>query len=137
MNKKLLCYSLKSSKKIVEELIESPLDKLPSFTSTTTTMKNANSKGLYQIWKYIKFFLLKYFLFIAFCVRIMHISSMGELGYELHLENEECVSVYRQLMEIGSQYGLKNAGFRALNSLNCEKGILFRILNSFTFLCIK
>lgn len=47
---------------------------------------------------------------------------MGELGYELHLENAECVNVYKKLMEIGTQFGLKNAGFRALNSLNCEKG---------------
>lgn len=53
----------------------------------------------------------------------MHISSTGELGYELHMEIDECVNVYNQLMDIGLQYGLKNAGFRAYNSLNCEKGI--------------
>lgn len=47
---------------------------------------------------------------------------MGELGYELHMERAECVRVYNQLMDIGMQYGLTNAGFRAFNSLNCEKG---------------
>lgn len=26
------------------------------------------------------------------------------------------------MMNIGSNYGLKDAGFRALNSLSCEKG---------------
>ncbi|XP_055319035.1 sarcosine dehydrogenase, mitochondrial-like [Sitodiplosis mosellana] len=91
-----------NSQKIVEELTVSRLDTLTPFTSTTATMKKANSK--------------------AFCVRIMRISTMGELGYELHMDNEECVGIYNQLMDIGSQYGLKNAGFRAYNSLNCEKG---------------
>lgn len=66
---------------------------------------------------------IKFSIFLEFSVRIMHISSIGDLGYELHIENKECVSVYKKLLEIGSKYGLKNAGFRAYNSLNCEKGI--------------
>lgn len=54
---------------------------------------------------------------------MLRISSVGELGYELHIENEHCRSVYARIMNIGSKYQLKNAGYRALNSLNCEKGI--------------
>lgn len=53
----------------------------------------------------------------------MRVSSVGELGYELHLEARHCVTVYNKLMKIGVKYELKNAGFRALNSLNCENGL--------------
>lgn len=53
----------------------------------------------------------------------MRVSSVGELGYDFHLKNKDCVTVYRKVMEIGSKYGLKNGGFRAFNSLNCESGL--------------
>lgn len=52
----------------------------------------------------------------------MRLNSLDELGFELHIDNENCVSLYKMLMNIGSKYGLKNAGFRAFNSLNCEAG---------------
>lgn len=52
----------------------------------------------------------------------MRVSSAEELGYDFHLKNEDCVTVFKKMMEIGSKYGLKNGGFRAFNSLNCEKG---------------
>lgn len=48
---------------------------------------------------------------------------MGELGYDIHVENQHCVDIYNKLMNIGSQYEMKEAGFRALYSLSCEKGI--------------
>lgn len=53
----------------------------------------------------------------------MPTSSVGESGYELHIENQNCVAIYKRVIDIGQKYGLKNAGFRAYNSLNCEAGI--------------
>lgn len=59
----------------------------------------------------------------TFTIRILRISFVGELGYELHIENKYCGSVYNRVMDIGSNYELKNAGYRALYSLSCEKGL--------------
>jgi glycine cleavage system aminomethyltransferase T len=47
---------------------------------------------------------------------------VGELGWELHIPNEDCVAVYRALMEAGRPHGLVNAGYRAIDSLSIEKG---------------
>lgn len=55
-------------------------------------------------------------------VRVMRVDLFGELGYELHIPKNHCVSVYNTIMEIGSSMGLKNAGHRALNALSCEWG---------------
>lgn len=55
-------------------------------------------------------------------MHIMRISFVGELGYELHIASENCVPAYKKLVDIGQKYGLKDAGFRAYNSLNCEAG---------------
>lgn len=52
----------------------------------------------------------------------MHYNSTGAPGYELHMDQEDCLSIYKRLMEVGIKYGLKNAGFRAYNSLNLEIG---------------
>lgn len=125
-----LVFKFNKSQKIVEKLIESDLETLSPFTSTTATMKTANSKGLNLKFFYQHFevtfvpFTLKFLLLVVdFNIRVMHFSSIAERGYELHVENEHCLNVYKELMSIGSQYGLKNAGFRAYNSLSCEIGI--------------
>lgn len=52
---------------------------------------------------------------------------MGELGYDVHVENKYCTTVYHKLINIGSNYGLRDAGFRALYSLGCEKGKILGI----------
>lgn len=52
----------------------------------------------------------------------MRASLVGELGYEIHVENTHCAKLYNKILNIGANYGLKNAGFRALYSLSCEKG---------------
>ncbi|XP_037027162.1 sarcosine dehydrogenase, mitochondrial-like [Bradysia coprophila] len=57
-----------------------------------------------------------------FSTRLSSIGFVGEHGYEFHVERKNCVSLYNDIMTIGSQYGLKNAGFRALRSLSCERG---------------
>lgn len=43
------------------------------------------------------------------------------------MERKNSVSLYNEIMTIGLQYGLKNAGFRALRSLSCERGIFHTI----------
>lgn len=55
-------------------------------------------------------------------MRILRNSFVGELGYELHVENKYCTGLYNKMMDIGALHDLKDAGFRALNSLSCEKG---------------
>ena len=47
---------------------------------------------------------------------------MGELGYELHIPIDEALPVYRKLMALGSDLGIRNAGYRAIESLRLEKG---------------
>lgn len=55
-------------------------------------------------------------------MHIARISFVGELGYELNIASENCGPVYKKLVDIGQKCGLKDAGFRAYNSLNCEAG---------------
>ncbi|XP_066993512.2 sarcosine dehydrogenase, mitochondrial isoform X2 [Anabrus simplex] len=55
-------------------------------------------------------------------VRMLRVSFVGELGWELHMPMDSCLPVYHALWEHGKRHGLRNAGYRALNSLSCEKG---------------
>lgn len=55
-------------------------------------------------------------------VRVLRVSFVGELGYELHIPAESCNDVYNALMKAGYKDGLRNAGYRALYSLSSEKG---------------
>ena len=54
--------------------------------------------------------------------RALRLSFVGELGWELHVPNESAVKVYQALTEAGAEFGLKNAGYRAIDSLSLEKG---------------
>ncbi|XP_076284985.1 E3 ubiquitin-protein ligase HERC2 isoform X2 [Lasioglossum baleicum] len=54
--------------------------------------------------------------------RLIRISFVGELGYEIHIPRSSCKSIYTSLMEYRNKYNMKLAGFRALYSLSCEKG---------------
>lgn len=59
----------------------------------------------------------------TFAIRLLNIGFAGDVGYELHVDKKNCVSLYNVIMTVGvPQYGLKNAGFRALRSLSCERG---------------
>lgn len=58
-------------------------------------------------------------------VRAMRISFVGELGYELYVPADKCVSVYKALHAVGKPLGLANAGYRAFYSLSHEKGKFF------------
>jgi len=55
-------------------------------------------------------------------VRALRVSFVGELGWELHIPAESCVPVYLALTEAGKDFGLVNAGYRAIDSLSIEKG---------------
>ena len=54
--------------------------------------------------------------------RALRLSFVGELGWELHVPSKNAVKIYKQLMAAGAQYGVRNAGYRAIDSLSIEKG---------------
>ncbi|XP_076233334.1 sarcosine dehydrogenase, mitochondrial-like [Calliopsis andreniformis] len=88
-----------NSQKIVEALIEDEISNETFKYSTTklVTIKNE-------------------------VVRLIRLSFVGELGFELHIPRSSCQTVYTALMEHGKLYNIKLAGYRALFSLSCEKG---------------
>ena len=55
-------------------------------------------------------------------VRALRLTFVGELGWELHVPFESMVDVYQQLMNVGQEFGIANAGYRAIDSLSIEKG---------------
>lgn len=55
-------------------------------------------------------------------MRLLRISFVGELGYELHIPANQLVDVYNALSDVGQEHGVGNAGYRAFYSLSCEKG---------------
>lgn len=111
------------SREIVEELTEMCLtdDILP--LNQTIETSTAGSIKLFAIYRRPILINQKpYFFFIALAIRIMRTGFLGELGYELHIDNDNCLPTYIKAMDIGLKYELKNAGFRSFNSLNCEAG---------------
>lgn len=57
-------------------------------------------------------------------VRAMRLSFIGELGWEIHAPNAAALDVYHALFKAGKDFGLKNSGYRAMDSLSMEKGEL-------------
>lgn len=57
-------------------------------------------------------------------VRAMRVSFTGELSYELHIPSEYATHVYELLREAGSARGIRDIGYRSLNSLRMEKGYI-------------
>jgi len=55
-------------------------------------------------------------------VRALRVTYVGELGWELHMPRAAGADVYAALMSAGSEQGIKNAGYRAIESLRLEKG---------------
>jgi len=54
-------------------------------------------------------------------VRASRITYVGELGYELYIPTEFAQSVYDVIVGAGAAFGLRLAGYHALNSLRMEK----------------
>lgn len=55
-------------------------------------------------------------------MRVLRLTFVGEMGWELHIPRDSCMSVYEALMEAGKKLGVANAGYRAIDSLSAEKG---------------
>ncbi|MEK9941281.1 MAG: glycine cleavage T C-terminal barrel domain-containing protein, partial [Gammaproteobacteria bacterium] len=55
-------------------------------------------------------------------LRVIRITYVGELGYELHVRVADAQRVYVAIAAAGTDLGLKNAGYRAIESLRLEKG---------------
>lgn len=55
-------------------------------------------------------------------VMALRVTYVGELGYELHFPVEYATSVYAALHQAGQAHGLRNAGYRAIETLRLEKG---------------
>ncbi|XP_022697260.1 sarcosine dehydrogenase, mitochondrial-like isoform X2 [Varroa jacobsoni] len=54
--------------------------------------------------------------------RAIRWTFVGELGWELHVPYDGMLDVYRTIMRAGEKFGLRNAGYRALDSLSIETG---------------
>jgi len=55
-------------------------------------------------------------------VRALRITYVGELGWELHGLKSDAEKVYRAIMNAGRAFDIRNAGYRAIESLRLEKG---------------
>jgi 4-methylaminobutanoate oxidase (formaldehyde-forming) len=55
-------------------------------------------------------------------VRALRVTYVGELGWELHVPVEHACDCYDALMQAGASHGIRNAGYRAIESLRLEKG---------------
>ncbi|WP_395680579.1 glycine cleavage T C-terminal barrel domain-containing protein, partial [Inquilinus sp.] len=55
-------------------------------------------------------------------VLALRITYVGELGWELHIPTEFAVGVYEAVMAAGAEFGIANAGYRAIETLRLEKG---------------
>jgi len=55
-------------------------------------------------------------------VRATRITYVGELGWELYVPTEFAVGVYEDLMSAGSDLGVMNGGYYAIESMRLEKG---------------
>ena len=55
-------------------------------------------------------------------VRASRITYVGELGWELYIATEFAAGVFDAIVAAGESFGLRHAGYHALNSLRMEKG---------------
>lgn len=58
-------------------------------------------------------------------VRAARIGYVGELGWELHVPTEFARHVYDALWAAGQSAGIRNVGYRAIESLRLEKGYVY------------
>jgi len=59
-----------------------------------------------------------------FIFKFVNLITILELysGWELHVPTSSAVAVYKSIMEAGKEFGIANAGYRAIDSLSIEKG---------------
>jgi len=53
------------------------------------------------------------------------VSYVGELGWELYVQPADAGSVWDALMATGKKFGIRPAGYKALDALRIEKGYLY------------
>ncbi len=58
-------------------------------------------------------------------VLALRVTYIGELGYELYMPPEYAAGLYESLWENGQPLGVRNAGYRAIDSLRLEKGYCY------------
>ena len=58
-------------------------------------------------------------------VRAVRIGFVGELGWELHVPSEFARHVYDLLKSAGADHGIRDVGYRAIDTLRLEKGYLY------------
>jgi pyruvate dehydrogenase phosphatase regulatory subunit len=58
-------------------------------------------------------------------IKLVSVTNSGEPGYSLYIPSEYAVHVYDQLMKVGKDYGIKNAGYLTLRFLRLERFIPF------------
>jgi len=58
-------------------------------------------------------------------VLAVRIGFVGELGWELHIPTEFAQHVYDTLRDAGAAHGIRDVGYRAIDSLRLEKGYLY------------
>ncbi|WP_281857521.1 GcvT family protein [Litoreibacter halocynthiae] len=61
----------------------------------------------------------------AATVLAARIGYVGELGWELHIPTEFARHVYDTLKQAGEAHGIRDIGYRAIESLRLEKGYLY------------
>lgn len=54
-------------------------------------------------------------------VRVLRVSYAGELGYELHMPYYQLLSIYDSMWRKGEEFGIKDFGAYAFNSMRMEK----------------
>jgi dimethylglycine dehydrogenase len=54
-------------------------------------------------------------------VRVIRVSYAGELGYELHMPSYQLLSIYDSICRVGEDFGLRDFGGYAFNSMRMEK----------------
>src|SRR5690606_38354310 len=57
--------------------------------------------------------------------RALRVTYVGELGWELHIPIQGLEKVYDALWKAGEEFGIANAGYRAIESLRLEKGFRY------------
>ncbi|MHA1152802.1 MAG: GcvT family protein, partial [Alphaproteobacteria bacterium] len=55
-------------------------------------------------------------------LQALRLTYVGELGWELHVPAKHARAVYREIMAAGAEFGIANAGYRAIETLRLEKG---------------
>ncbi len=58
-------------------------------------------------------------------VRAVRLTYVGELGWELHVPSEYALHVYEQLWAAGEEFGIADAGYRAIETCRLEKRYLY------------